>query len=557
MSQSTGTTPQTRAPGSFSPMVTAAQSSTTSRPALRRVESSSEEEDDDGTPLTISKPRPSTTSASASAIGSAIPRQNAPTPPPPRPLYAQSQANSSTSSLQNFSRPTAVHARSDLPLRSASPAPALAPLKQSTSDFHRGHGRKHSQTQGSFEPHLPTVATSNLGSMADPNTSLSASRIAAQAAMQHQSMHMRQRSQTVPTPQLDTNAGRRPSRGPTSPPLLSLTEASGPRESSFGGQIYQNGLLGGSHGNAAQTAANVVFPKSPGSSPSLPATEYEQQRQAPQPDKPIKVEKSKVKLFSRPGKIGISKDKEARSGALPSPSKMASYTLASLQRGNFSTNSLTDSMSSAASMYSMANSSSATIRATDSNTPPQPPEKDKEKEKHKHHFLSRQKHKLSSKDDHHLPLSSAASNSKPVDPTAPSSLYNFSLPPSPGPTSTSFAKSMSGLDLRHGGRALREKKKEEKSDALRESELSYQNSIDWPGPSSLGSAGGASYLGSAGASFGYPSSIYGGDTQDLAKYGLNNMGADDAWPFLKAKLLIIFEGEDLRLPVEDFNRLVT
>jgi hypothetical protein len=35
------------------------------------------------------------------------------------------------------------------------------------------------------------------------------------------------------------------------------------------------------------------------------------------------------------------------------------------------------------------------------------------------------------------------------------------------------------------------------------------------------------------------------------------MGPDDAWPFLKAKLLIIFEGEDLRLPVEDFNRLVT
>lgn len=114
---------------------------------------------------------------------------------------------------------------------------------------------------------------------------------------------------------------------------------------------------------------------------------------------------------------------------------------------------------------------------------------------------------------------------------------------------------MSGLDLRHGGRALREKKKEEKSDALRESELSYQNSNDWPGPSSLGSAGATSYLGST--SSGYPSSIYGLEAQDLGKYGLNNMTADDAWPFLKAKLLIIFEGEDLRLPVEDFNRLVT
>jgi hypothetical protein len=268
-----------------------------------------------------------------------------------------------------------------------------------------------------------------------------------------------------------------------------------------------------------------------------------------QPDRPIKAEKPKVKLFSRPGKIGISKDKEARAGALPSPNKMASYSLANLQRGNMSTNSLADSMSSAASMYSMANSSSATIRAIDQ------PEGGKDKER-KHHFLSRQKHKLSSKDDHHLPLSSAASNSKPVDPSAPSSLYNFNLPPSPGPSTTSFAKSMSGLDLRHGGRALREKKKEEKSDALRESELSYQNSNEWPGPSSLGSAGAVSHLGSTAGSYGYASSIYGLETQDMGKYGLANMGPDDAWPYLKAKLLIIFEGEDLRSTVEDFNRLV-
>lgn len=205
-------------------------------------------------------------------------------------------------------------------------------------------------------------------------------------------------------------------------------------------------------------------------------------------------------------------------------------------------------------MYSIANSSSATIRPIDTAQP----EKEKDKEKHKHHFLSRQKHKLSSKDEHHLPLSSAASNSKPVDPNAPSSLYNFNLPPSPGPSSTSFAKSMSGLDLRHGGRALREKKKEEKSEILREGELSYQNSNEWPGPSSLGSTGATPYLGSTGSStIGYPSSLYGVDTSDLGKYGLNNMGADDAWPFLKAKLLNIFEGEDLRLCVEDLNRLVT
>jgi len=207
-------------------------------------------------------------------------------------------------------------------------------------------------------------------------------------------------------------------------------------------------------------------------------------------------------------------------------------------------------MSSAASMYSMANSSSATIRPVDQ------PEKDGKK----HHFLSRQKHKLSGKDDHHLPLSSSSSNSRPADPSAPSSLYNFSLPPSPGPSSTSFAKSMSGLDLRHGGRALREKKKEEKSDALRDSELSYQNINEWPGPSSLGSATIGSQLGAtvSHSSFSnHAPSLYSGETQDMGRLGLNNMGPDDAWPFLKAKLLIIFEGEDLRLPVEDFNRLVS
>ena len=521
MSQMTGPPPPfsaSRAPGSFSPVVS--QSVSSQRPQLNRVESSSS---DDSAALAVPKQRTPVI-------------QNAPTLP--RSLYAASaNANTSTSSLQNFSRPTITPIRTE-----SSTLRDVSPLTISTkTDFPgRGHARKHSQTQGSFEPYLPTAASSNLSSMANPNTGLSASQIAAQAAMQHNSQHhMRQRSQTVPTPQGDGSSitgSRRPSKGPTSPPLLSLTEASGPREPSFGGQVYHNGLLGG-HTSAAQAAASVVFPKSPGSSPGLPPFEFTNV----QPDKPISKEKSKVKLFSRPGKIGISKDKEARAGALPSPSKLAF----SLQRNNMSTNSLADSMSSAASMYSMANSSSVTIRAIDQ----------AEKGEKKHHFLSRQKHKLSSKDDHHLPLSSAASNSKPVDPSAPSSLYNFNLPPSPAATTTSFAKSMSGLDLRHGGRALREKKKEEKSDALRESELSYQNSNEWLGPSSLGSAGGSSHLGSLGSA--YPSSIYGSEAQDLSKYGLNNMTPDDAWPFLRAKLLIIFEGEDLRLPVEDFNRLVS
>ena len=43
----------------------------------------------------------------------------------------------------------------------------------------------------------------------------------------------------------------------------------------------------------------------------------------------------------------------------------------------------------------------------------------------------------------------------------------------------------------------------------------------------------------------------------LSGFGLQNMSAEDAWPVLKARLLNIFEGEDLRTPVEDFNRLVS
>ncbi|KAH8601058.1 HbrB-like-domain-containing protein [Bisporella sp. PMI_857] len=515
MSQA-GTPITGRAPGSFSPMVSQSQSA---RPALRRVESSSSDEAD----LNVPKPRSDA-------------------PLPPRPLYAVPANNSSTGSLTNFSRPTLPALSTP---RNASPALSIS-TKSPVVDFHR-HTRKHSQTQGAFEPYLAS-AGSNMGNL---DKALSASQIAAQAAMQQQSHHNRQRSQTVPAPpHLDTqNNGRRPSRGPASPPVLSVTEASVPRDHSFGGQEYHNGLLGG-HRSAAQAAANVVFPRSPVASPGLSATDFEHHRSQMQPERLVKAEKPKVKLFSRPGKIGISKDKDGKSGALPSPSKMGSYSLAGLQRGNMSTASLNDSMSSAASMYSMANSSSATIRQIDY------PEIAKEGKKH--HFLSRQKHKLSGKDDHHLPLSSSASNSRPADPGAPSSLYNFSLPPSPGPSSTSFAKSMSGLDLRHGGRALREKKKEEKIDALRESELSYQNGYEWGGSSSLGSATPGSQLTAtmSHASFGNPSSTYGAD-HDMGKYGLNNMGPDDAWPYLKAKLLVIFEGEDLRLPVEDFNRLVT
>ena len=322
--------------------------------------------------------------------------------------------------------------------------------------------------------------------------------------------------------------------------MLSLTEASAPRETMFGSSYHsgvtQTQTQTQTHSPAAQAAASVVFPRVTQQSSTTPAQATQQQQQPPAPIPPPPAPplppKSKVKLFSRPGKIYTKGDTKEK--PQPSPGKIGA-ALSSLQRGNFSTTSLD---STANSFYSLTNSSSATIRAADSQ-PDGSGEKDKEK---KHHFLSRQKHKLKDKsEEYHLPLSSARSNSRPTDPNAPSSLYSFNVPASPGPTSTTF-KSMSGLDLRHGGRALREKRKEEQHNA--DSGLSLPAAADWAAQGSLGPAPGQS-------------SLYLHDSVDSGKLGLSSIGMDDAWPYLRAKLLVIFEGEDLRPPIEDLNRVVT
>ncbi|KAL1876855.1 hypothetical protein VTK73DRAFT_9085 [Phialemonium thermophilum] len=486
------------------------------------------------------------------------------------PIYHSftSHSNSSSSSLQSFPRsglsPAAqaaarsvagAHAQNDMPRQPPSLLglpPSTSPSTPSFSSAIKGHSRKHSATAGSFDSTLPSANISHLRDtdMAQASSpsrgpsaqrELSTSQIAAQAAVMHhqsqqQQQHTRQRSQTVPVPgtEHDTSSltQKRGSGGPLSPPLLSLTEASGPRESGFEDQSYQNGLLG-SHTIAATTAANLVFPRSGQTSPGPSAQDQPLPPLPPPPappasnEKPTKPEKAKVKLFSRPGKVSTKGD--VKDKPLPSPSKLG-QALSSLQRGNFSTTSLD---STAQSFYTQTNSSAATIRPIDS------PVVEKETKEKKHHFLSRQKHKLKEKDDYHLPLSSASSNSRPTDPSAPTSLYNFNIPTSPAPGATSF-KSMSGLDLRHGGRALREKKKEERP-SFDEAASSYNVGGEWPGPNSVNSTSG----------------IYLHEPFDGGKYGLNSMTADDAWPFLKAKLLVIFEGEDLRLPIEDFNRIVT
>jgi hypothetical protein len=315
----------------------------------------------------------------------------------------------------------------------------------------------------------------------------------------------------------------------------------------------------------ATTAANVVFPRSPAPMPSPHALTADQPVSAPPIPLPAETkvkERSKMKLFHKPKSIGITKDKDfdkKAAPALPSPNR-------GLLRAGFasaSMTSLTDPNSSAAaSVYSSANTSTSTLVPV-TTTATATFDKREDKEKPRHHFLSRQKQK----DRGALPLSSASSNSTAVDPNAPQSLYSFT-PQSPG-----FSKSVSGLDLRHGGRALREKKKEEKAAAAAATLtptmsntsgnlLRDDSRSDFGGPSSLDSA---SILGPPSSNSLFSLPLYEAQpTMSAAAFnnlgnsmGLHGITADDAWPLLKARLLNIFSGEDLRTPIEDFNLLVS
>lgn len=410
-----------------------------------------------------------------------------------------------------------------------------------------GHrARQHSQ--GFFEPTLPHATGNNAG--------LSASTIAAQAAMHNISPsppHIQDRKRSNPglTPINTTGPGesRRPS-GTGSPQLLSAN-----------GLTYSNGTVGGNR-LAATSAANAAFPngRSPIPSPgAVPPLQQPSNPPLPPPsDKEPKSKSSKMKLFSKPKTITLSKDKDIKvpSGAQsPVKSTIGAHVL----RGGFanaSTTSLVDPGSSGSSLYASANASTSTLV-------PASAEKEKEKDKHRHNFLSRGKHKLN---EHAvLPLSSASSNSQATNPDKPQPLYSFT-PDSPG--AGSFAKSMSGLDLRHGGRALREKKREEKAAAAAKLDLtpilsntSAGEKSEFPGPGSyeapfgppsglqssfslqyeaLNSTVSAQTLGSVGASMGLP-----------------GIGPDDAWPLLKARLLNLFSGESLLRPVEELNVLVS
>ena len=426
---------------------------------------------------------------------------------------------------QSASLPSITQVTSDLPLRRPSP---LDPRNDV-----RTHKRNNSQ--GFFEPSLPTASLTEQPAM----PSLTASQIAAQAAMQHQqrssSQHSRKRSQTVPSPQSPPDNGRIKSKPPPIPStqLPSVRKLTG--APSGGGQAHNGSVK--SPTLAAATAANAAFPRSAQLSPGL--TSFSELHSDKEPR--AKAEKSKMKLFSKPKHIGIStsKDVDRKDRPLPSPGKTPSPGPSMLSKAaNTSTVSLIDpTVQGPRSLYSLANSSTSTLV---------PKSEDKEKV-HRHHFLSRQKNKFRDKEEDHAVATSATSASRPVDASVPQSINSFA-PPSPGPLQGTFSKSMSGFDLRHGGRALREKWREEKALALPDPRRQDADKHEWlpgAGPSSTAASNAWMIAG-----------IYGGDSYGGPGLGVSNVAAEDAWELLKAKMLVVFEGEAVRATIEDLNRLV-
>ncbi len=519
----------TRRPGAFSPRPPSSPGLAQSRPESAQSSQSIETSE-------------SNSSSSSQVTERSRATQNSPFPPQTafqRPSIVQQppSSNASSTSISNFSRPAPPNSASDRELPSRRNSPLIGADGKS-------HRRQHSQ--GFFEPTLPSLpSSSSAEQQAAMAGKLNASQIAAQAAMQHQSsaaQHMRKRSQTVPSPQTPPDppgSKRKPA------PIQTGSE---PRRPS-GGQPYSNGSVG--LGNAAAaTAANVAYPKSAPLSPGLTSFDLPQEK-----EHRLHNQRSKMKLFSnRPKQTSINSALESKDRPIPSPNKIGQTGQSSLGKlANASVTSFADSIASgASSIYTSNNHNASTSTLIPADRPGTANEKEKER---KHHFLSRQKNKLKDKlDEHSLPLSSSSSNSRPLDPAAPQPLYSFAAPASPGPSTTSFAKSVSGLDLRHGGRALREKKKEEKAmPTLADLKRAEVERLDWAGTGPSGPVFGTSAPFSHHGSYG--ADIHGQST--LQGFGLNNMSAEDAWDFLRAKLLIIFtEGGELRMPVEDLNKLV-
>lgn len=468
-----------------------------------------------------------------------------PTRPAPSPYHGNSTAAESTRTLANQAPRPARKVSYDAPNRGQPSA-----VVQQAQNTHR---RQHSQ--GFFEPSLPTAPTPSI-------SNLSASHIAAQAAFHVQnSLHARRRSQTAPIDNANNvqqNANQQPSYQ-RKPSTLSIQTSDSSNPNSRAPSQTRSTSGHGNHINPQNTAAMegaiaAVAKRSPLNSPLL-----QQGHQVASPtfisDRDIKPakEKSRMKIFSKPKALNVagSKDQEKqekKSVTIQSPRRPGIYPSQTVPlSSNKSLVSLADStITGASSFYSTANNSTSTLMPSDRVTLT-------DKEKPRHNFLSRQRNKLKEGADLY---SSAASNSRPTDPNGPQPLYSFA-PSSPGPGSTfSMTKSKTGLDLRHGGRALREKKREEKAAAgtfVPPSILAASESRDQTPSHEWGGTAAPSMN-----IFGPPSTGLSNAelASGLGNFGLPGMTIEDAWPLLKARLLNIFEGVDIRTPIEDFNRLV-
>lgn len=228
------------------------------------------------------------------------------------PYLQQAPARPSTASGPPPSQNTpTLQARPQYPVRTSidSNIRAVSPNMPGQQIGHRA--RQYSQ--GFFEPSLPHATANNNG--------LSASQIAAQAAMHHISpppsySNERKRSHPglAPINTVQLGSGRR---------LNSDTQS--PQISSAGGLPYANGTLGGNK-LAATSAANAAFPNSrtPLPSPGIAPTQFTRFPDPPL-DKEPKSKSSKMKLFSKPKNISLSKDKDSKvPPSLPSPGKSSS-----------------------------------------------------------------------------------------------------------------------------------------------------------------------------------------------------------------------------------------
>ncbi|EAT76974.2 hypothetical protein SNOG_15599 [Parastagonospora nodorum SN15] len=425
--------------------------------------------------------------------------RRSPLPAPARSVKspAQPQAQSETPPVaHNFSRPVIARGETEHVTHS-----------QGHIGAQLGH-RPRQRSQGYFEPSLSSARGLDRDTMPPSQSHLNTSQIAAQAAYAHQNaQHNRKRSTTIPAPGDNAAPSGRGQPGQMSPPPL-------PSQMTFrtNGVTYQNGNSMGVNRMAATTAANVAFPRSPLHSPGMEGMQ-QQTHGSPKPSstpEPLQLQKSKegkskMKLFSsKPKNIKVEKQQlDIRPQAtLPSPGKIGIgiHSSQALNRMmlNQSTTSLAESgaSSSNASLYSSANASTSTLLTA---------------------IVSQQQFE--------------ADGSK-----CAATIVFF--------CSSGIAWACELVCEFH----------------------------DWVGSKTWwkafaagkeGGEGGAVSGCTVGAAISRTESIVQHRTATTemlslgSLFGINGLSPDDAWPLLKARVLLIFEGEDPRPPVEDFNALVT